>query len=122
MHRPLMRRLVPALMLTFAACAPRPQQAPPPPQQTVVTPSPHRQSDLLGLTASELVQRFGNPALQVREGTSVKLQFRGRGCVLDAYLYPPPTGGVQRVSHIDTRFTSGVDASQQACITARESR
>jgi hypothetical protein len=120
MHRRSMRRFVPALALLLAACATRPQQLSAPPQ-TVVTPSPHRQSDLLGLTAGELVQRFGSPALQIREGTSVKLQFRRRGCVLDAYLYPAPSGGVQRVSHVDTRWPTGADANQQACITALES-
>ena len=43
-------------------------------------PSRLRQSagDLIGLTATELVARFGAPALQVREGTGLKLQFRGR--------------------------------------------
>lgn len=121
MHRPSMRRLVPALALFAAACATRPQAPPPTPQPTIVTPSPHRQSDLLGLTSGELVQRFGNPALQIREGTSLKLQFRRRGCVLDAYLYPPPSGGVQRVAHIDTRWPTGADSNQQACITALES-
>ena len=45
-------------------------------------------SDLLGLTRGELVGEFGTPALQVREGTSLKLQFRRPACVLDAYLYP----------------------------------
>ena len=55
---------------------------------------------------SELVGHFGNPALQVREGTSLKLQFRGRSCVLDAYLYPPEQH-VLRVTHVDTRDAVG---------------
>jgi hypothetical protein len=76
---------------------------------------------LLGLTANDLVQRFGSPALQVREGAGLKLQFRRRGCVLDAYLYAGPTGGVQRVAHVDTRWPTGADADQTACITALES-
>ena len=120
MHRWSMRRLVPTATLVLAACATAPQQpaqAPPP----IVTPSPHIQSSLLGLTANDLVQRFGNPALQVREGASLKLQFRRRGCVLDAYLYAPPAGGVQRVEHVDTRWPTGADADQVACITALES-
>ena len=115
-----MRRSVLVLTLILAACATRPQQ-PAPVQQTIVTPSPQTRSDLLGLTANDLVQRFGNPALQVREGASLKLQFRRRGCVLDAYLYAAPTGGVQRVAHVDTRWPTGADADQTACITALES-
>ena len=116
-----MRRLTVALALVLAACATAPEQQPAQAPPTIVTPSPHIQSSLLGLTANDLVQRFGNPALQVREGASVKLQFRRRGCVLDAYLYAPPSGGVQRVEHVDTRWPTGVDADQVACITALES-
>jgi hypothetical protein len=117
-----MRRFVPVLALFLAACATRPQQQQPVQRpQTIVTPSPQTRSDLLGLTANDLVQRFGNPALQVREGASLKLQFRRRGCVLDAYLYAAPTGGVQRVAHVDTRWPTGADADQTACITALES-
>jgi hypothetical protein len=110
-----MRRLIPALTLFLAACATRPQQ-PPATQQTVVTPSPQSRSNLLGLTAGQLVQLFGNPALQVREGPGLKLQFRGRGCILDAYLYSPLAGGAQRVEHVDTRWQSGIDADQARCI------
>ena len=74
---------------------------------------------LIGLTASELVGHFGSPALQIREGASLKLQFRGRLCVLDAYLYPS-TGGALRVTHVDARTQSGVDIDQAACISALE--
>ena len=108
-----MRRLVPAATLFLAACATRPQQAPTEP--TIIAPIPQG-STIMGLTASELIQRFGNPALQVREGTSLKLQFRRRNCVLDAYLYAPLSGGVQRVSHVDTRFSTGADMNQESCI------
>jgi hypothetical protein len=115
-----MRRFAPsAAVLFLAACATAPQQ--PAPRPTVVTPSPQSRSDLLGLTAGDLVQRFGNPALQIREGAGLKLQFRRRGCVLDAYLYAAPVGGVQRVAHVDTRWPSGVDADQQRCIAALQS-
>ena len=115
-----MRRYIPALATLFlAACATAPKQPEPPPAP--VTPAPQSRSDLLGLTAGELVQRFGNPALQIREGAGLKLQFRRRGCVLDAYLYASPGGGVQRVSHIDTRYPSGADMNQQSCVAALQS-
>ena len=115
-----MRRSVLTFALLLAGCATRPQQPAQTPQ-TIVTPSPHTRSDLLGLTANDLVQRFGNPALQIREGAGLKLQFRRRGCVLDAYLYAAPAGGVQRVAHVDTRWPTGADPDQTACITALDS-
>jgi hypothetical protein len=118
MHRHLMRRIIALSVVLFAAaCAPRPQAAsvpvvaPPPPQV--------RQSSLYGLTAQELVGHFGKPALQIREGSSTKLQFRGPRCVLDAYLYPARDGQL-RVTYIDTRGPSGADMDQAACILALE--
>jgi hypothetical protein len=118
-HRHPMRRLVPAITLFLTACATRPQQ--PAPQPVPIAPQPQPRSSILGLTAAELVGHFGNPALQIREGQGLKLQFRSRFCVLDAYLYPPATGGgPQRVTHIDARAPSGVDSDQPACISALE--
>ena len=97
------RYLALSLSLVLAACATAPRQetvAVPPPVQ----PQQPEQNSLVGLTAQELVGRFGAPALQIREGTSVKLQFRGSRCVLDAYLYPSGSAGTMKVSHIDTRL------------------
>ncbi|MFL6729724.1 MAG: hypothetical protein ACJ8ET_10390 [Sphingomicrobium sp.] len=114
-----MRRLAPVLTLFLAACAARPEvpaAAPAP----VTAPRSQVRSSIVGLTASELVGHFGNPALQVREGTSLKLQFRGSSCILDAYLYPSDTGGVQRVTYVDTRLSSGAATDQAACIAALE--
>jgi hypothetical protein len=111
-----MRRLVLVLAFVLAGCAarqPAPEVAQPAP---VVQPST---GQLIGLTASDLVGHFGSPALQIREGTSLKLQFRGRLCVLDAYLYPS-TGGALRVTHVDTRTQTGIDTDQAACISALE--
>ena len=117
----IMRRLILASTLVLAACATRPPepvvQAPPP---ATVRP-PQVRSVILGLTASELVGHFGNPALQVREGVGLKLQFRSNRCVLDAFLYGPESGtGVQRVTYADTRLPSGVATDQAACISALE--
>jgi len=116
-----MRRLVPALALFLAACATRP--APPvveQPKPVAAAPAKPRNT-IVGLSAPELVGHFGNPALQVREGVGLKLQFRSSRCVLDAYLYPPESGsGVPRVTYVDTRLPSGVAADQAACISALE--
>jgi hypothetical protein len=116
-HLHPMRRLVLASTLLLAACATRPQQPAqeaPPPQPT----SPQARQ-LIGLTPNDLVGHFGHPALQIREGNSMKLQFRGRSCVLDAYLYPS-TGGQLRVTHVDTRAPTGFGTDQAACILALE--
>ena len=118
MHPPIMRRLLAlASVLLLSACMRTPreevaQPAPPP-------PAPQVRGELSGLTPNELVGHFGKPALQIREGTSLKLQFRGRSCVLDAYLYPQ-SGGTLRVTHIDTRSLNGADSDQAACISALE--
>ena len=114
-----MRRLVILASLLVAGCETVPEQRQP--QPTPVTVSPHIRSSLLGLTASELVQRLGSPVLQIREGQGLKLQFRAAGCVLDAYLYPPVGGqGSDRVTHVDTRLRSGANTDQRRCITAIE--
>lgn len=113
MHRPPMRRLI-ALSLALAAdaCAPRPQQAPAPEP----APQPQEAGSLVGLTPQELVGRFGRPALQIHEGSSLKLQFRGSRCVLDAYLYPSGGPNTLKVTHVDTRLRSGGDVGQTACV------
>ncbi len=119
MHRHLMRRaLALSLILFAAACAPRPQAASVP----VVTPPPpvRSQSTLFGMNVPDLVEHFGKPVLQIHEGSSVKLQFRGTRCVLDAYLYPSRDGQL-RVTYVDTRGSSGADMNQAACISALES-
>ena len=109
-----MRRLIAfSLMLAVAACAPRPQETPVP--QAPAQPQPET-SSLVGLTPQELVGRFGRPALQIREGNSLKLQFRGTRCVMDAYLYPSGSAGALKVSHVDTRLPSGGDIDQAACV------
>ncbi len=111
-----MRRILLLATLALAACSGTPQ---PQPRPIPVASSPQIRGGLLGLTAGELTQRFGVPALQVREGTGVKFQFRHRACVLDAYLYPPLNArGPERVTHIDARNRAGTDTDQAGCIAA----
>ena len=113
------RYLVLSLTIPLAACMTAPRQAPAPAQPAPVVESPQPHGQLGGLTANELVGHFGMPALQIREGSSLKLQFRGRACVLDAYLYPQ-SGGTLRVTHVDTRSRNGADIDQAACISSLE--
>ena len=112
-----MRRfLAPLLALIVTACAsgPKPASAP-----MVSAPSQPRAatSALIGLTANDLIGRFGQPGFQVREGPGLKLQWSANGCVLDTYLYPPVSGrGTETVTHIDTRRPSGAAFSQPECV------
>ena len=113
-----MRRFALASVLLLAACATRPEQ-PPAPEQPPVVPVQRQVTRLTGMTTHDLTAHFGRPALQVQEGASLKLQFRGNYCVLDAYLYPGQNGVLQ-VTYVDTRLPSGANADQATCISALE--
>jgi FtsP/CotA-like multicopper oxidase with cupredoxin domain len=115
-----MRRLFLASALLLAGCATRPEQPPPAPVQAA-PPQPVQRATtrLTGMTTRDLTNHFGRPALQVQEGSSLKLQFRGNYCVLDAYLYPSQNGTLV-VTHVDTRLPTGVDTDQATCISALE--
>lgn len=75
---------------------------------------------IIGLTSQELVQRLGSPALQIREGTSLKLQFRSPFCVLDAYLYPPvgAPAAPYRVTYVDARSRALAPVDQATCLSS----
>src|SRR5262249_49341011 len=118
-HRAPMRRLIFASALILAGCATRPEPTPVPQEPTQAVPVQPQITQLPGRTTRDLTGHSGRPALQVQEGPSLKLQFRGRYCVLDAYLYPGQNG-VLRVTHVDTRNTSGSDVDQATCISALE--
>lgn len=117
-----MRRIILfSAFLFVAACASAPRTVEPPQQLPSPPPSTHTRSDIIGLTTQELVRRLGTPALQIREGDSLKLQFRGSQCVLDAYLYPQAAGREPyRVTYVDTRTRSLNTIDQTACIASLE--
>ncbi len=114
-----MRRLLFASALILAGCATKPEPTPSPQQHVQAVLVQRQITQLTGMTTRDLTGHFGLPALQVQEGTSLKLQFRGRDCILDAYLYPGQNG-VMHVTHVDTRNTSGADVDQARCISALE--
>jgi hypothetical protein len=117
-----MRRLTPFAALLIASCASTPAPEPTrPAAPTQVKTDDHDHSTLDGMTANELGQHFGQPKLQIREGDGTKLQFASSSCVLDAYLYPNPSGaGVPRVTHVDTRNFQGNPVNEQNCIASIE--
>ena len=117
-----MRRIIAlSLMLSLAACMARQPEAPVA-SPSPVRPQPMEQHSLSGLTAQDLVGMFGAPTLQIREGNSLKVQFRGRRCVLDAYLYPSGGSGALKVTHVDTRSPTGSDYEEVACALSLRDR
>jgi hypothetical protein len=73
---------------------------------------------VMGQSAGTLTAQFGNPALDVREGSARKLQFSGPVCVLDAYLYPSQQGREPVVTHVDARLPDGRDIDRASCVAA----
>jgi len=114
--RRFVRPMTPALTLLLAACASdtrAPVDVPPP---VSAGSGEHQPGRLIGLAIPDLGELFGTPSLQVREGAGLKLQYRGGGCVLDAYLYAPENGqGIERVTYVDARLASGADTDASAC-------
>jgi hypothetical protein len=78
---------------------------------------------VIGQDAGALTRRFGSPRLDVVEGDARKLQFAGRDCVLDIYLYPGAAGREPTAAHIEARLRQGGAAADRgACIREVERR
>jgi len=74
---------------------------------------------VIGSDAGALTRLFGQPRLDVREGDARKLQFGGKPCVLDVYLYPDAPGTTPRASYVDARRASdGRDVDRASCVAA----
>lgn len=73
--------------------------------------------DVIGASPSQLVRLFGSPRLDVIEPYGRKLQFSGKACILDAYLYPDRSGD-ERVTYIDTRNHDGNPVNRVSCADA----
>ncbi len=72
---------------------------------------------VIGANGSALVQQFGAPRLDVREGDVRKLQFVSDACVLDIYLYPSAPGADPTATYVDARRASdGLDVDRVSCI------
>lgn len=112
-----MRSFILLAPLLLAACATTPQRPTPPPPRSNVPPPPaavQQTGDLIGLSSSQLVTRFGTPDLRVVEGSGIKLQFRIPSCVIDTYLYG------DAVRHVDARDIYGRDVDRATCIASMD--
>lgn len=106
-------------LLVLAACG---AGNTPPPGRAAPIAVPQGMAALttvLGQSAAGLVAQFGQPMLDISEGSARKLQFGGPICVLDAYLYPPKSGrGEQVVTFAETRQRDGGPIDQASCAAA----
>lgn len=77
---------------------------------------------VLGLNVSQLKRKFGTPRLDVREANGRKLQFDGKACILDVYLYAPDGSPVtdksEVTTHIDARRSDGAEVDRASCVRA----
>lgn len=116
----------PLAALLLAACSgtvPAARPAAPLPVPGRMPEQPANLAPIRGLTAPQLLARFGQPRLDVTEGKGRKLQFVGPICVLDAYLYPPGNGGgAATVSWVDARQRDGSPLDQASCVAALSKR
>ena len=76
-------------------------------------------SGIIGQDAGSIERLFGKPRLRTPEGDALKMQFSGRSCVLDVYLYPLRPGSAPVATHVEARRASdAVDVDRAACVAA----
>ncbi len=111
-----MKSLILLPLLALAACA-APTSRPATGVPATPTYSAVGLERVLGQNAAGLVQLFGDPDADVREGSARKLQFGSGICVLDAYLYPK--GDAEpRVTYLDAREPDGSAIDRASCVAA----
>jgi hypothetical protein len=77
---------------------------------------------VMGKDSATLTRMFGAPRLDVVEVYGRKLQFTGKACVLDAYLYPEGRNKTEIVTYIDARRSDGAEVDRAACVDALQRR
>jgi hypothetical protein len=123
---------VTALLLAGCVSAPEaraPARPPAPVERTAASfpprpaPAPIRGLDgVIGKDANAIKRLFGEPRLDVVEVYGRKLQFVGKPCILDAFLYPERKGGREVVTYVDARRSDGAAVDRAACIEALQRR
>ena len=76
----------------------------------------------MGKDSAALIRLFGQPRIDVIEVQGRKMQFSGKACILDAYLYPDGKGGAEVVTHVDARRTDGAEVDRTQCVNALSQR
>ena len=107
----------------------RPAARPPAPVERTAASFPARPiavarglESVIGKDISALKRQFGEPRLDVVEVYGRKLQFVGKPCILDAFLYPESKGGREVVTYVDARRSDGTAVDRAACIEALQRR
>ncbi len=77
---------------------------------------------VMGKDIGALKRLFGEPRLDVVEVNGRKLQFVGKACVLDTYLYPDGRNGTEIVTYVDARRSDGAVVDRAACVDALQRR
>ena len=77
---------------------------------------------VMGKDANALKRQFGEPRLDVVEVYGRKLQFVGKPCILDAFLYPESKGGREVVTYVDARRRDGAAVDRASCVEALQRR
>lgn len=77
---------------------------------------------VIGKDANALKRQFGEPRLDVVEVYGRKLQFVGKPCILDAFLYPESKGGREVVTYVDARRSDGAAVDRASCVEALQRR
>lgn len=120
-----------ALLLAGCVSAPeaRPVSRQPAPAERTAASFPTRPviatrglEGVMGKDANVLKRQFGEPRLDVVEVYGRKLQFVGKACILDAFLYPESKGGREVVTYVDARRSDGAAVDRASCVEALQRR
>ena len=126
-----MTRFVPLGLtsLLLVGCAAVPEARPPAPQERTAGSFPVRPvmatrglDAVMGKDVGALKRLFGEPRLDVIEVYGRKLQFVGKPCILDAYLYPERKGGREVVTYLDARRNDGAAVDRVSCVESLQRR
>ena len=121
--------LAATLALVGCAATPTPKTKPAPrAERPAVAAAARPAFDKRGLDAvmgkdiGALKRLFGEPRLDVIEVNGRKLQFVGKACVLDTYLYPDGNSGAEIVTYVDARRSDGAAVDHALCVDALQRR